>query len=163
MASVAMPAGGSSAGIDWTHWWPMSGIARRLVAYFEREYPMKPEDIVALDDAEAEVLAAEKLLSYKPDPRSGQVSPQPPQGAELARALICAMKERGYEQKLLPDPQAHGGEIYFVRAALEVPPEEEYLRYENNPASIATATCKAALIALCRNTEIDSSLTSAAG
>lgn len=112
------------------------------------------QDISALDDATAEVMAAEQLLGYQPTPATPQdQAPMPPQGAALTLGIVRAMKGLGYEEKLIPDPAAGGGELYFVRAASadELPPEEEYIRYENNASSMATATCKAALIALNRS------------
>jgi hypothetical protein len=115
---------------------------------------MEVQDISAMEDGTAELMAAERLLGHRSTGLGvDQPAPELPKGANLTLGIIRAMKELGYGQMLIPDPTSGGGEMYFVqRDRVDVmPPEEEYIRYEHNPASTATATCKAALIGLNRS------------
>jgi len=120
------------------------------------------QDIAALDDMTAELTATTQLLGSQPVGKCFENgwAPTPPQGADLTLGILRAMETLSYEQKFLPDTASGGGEMYFVQRdqAGELPPEEEYVRYDHNPQSTAIATCKAALIALNRNGRLAATL-----
>ena len=114
------------------------------------------QDIAALDNVTAEQTATTRLLASI----DNGSAPTPLRGSDLTLAILRAMKTLSYEQEFLPDTASGGGEMYFVQRdqADELPPEEEYIRYEHNPQSTAIATCKAALIALNRNGRLAATL-----
>jgi hypothetical protein len=114
------------------------------------------QDIAALDNVTAELTATTRLLGSI----DNSSAPTQLHGSDLTLAVLRAMKTLSYEQIFLPDTESGGGEMYFVRRDQvdEVPPEEEYVPYHHNPQSTATATCKAALIALNRSGRLTAAL-----
>jgi hypothetical protein len=125
------------------------------VCDIQKGISVNAQDIAALDSVTAEQTATSRLLGSQPvaECSDNGSAPTPPQGADLTLAVLRAMKTLNYEQKFIPDTESGGGEMYFVQReqARALPPEEEYVRYRHNPQSTATATCKAALIALNRS------------